>query len=100
MNIYDSMAISSDEIRRQQTHVTGQTNEVDFVLLQRRHNLAIVFLTSTVPPLDYNCLQSSLHGALDTSGIWPVADHDSNRGVGRAAFANRIRQRDHVRAAT
>src|SRR6266850_536715 len=45
MNVQDAATVGLYEITREETHVAGQTNNVDFVLSERCNNFTIVFFT-------------------------------------------------------
>jgi hypothetical protein len=44
------------ELRREQTHVTGETDEINLVFPQRRRDLTIMFFAAAATPFNHDGL--------------------------------------------
>jgi hypothetical protein len=62
VDVDDALRKRVHEKRRQDAHVTGETNQIDAFLAQDRNNLAIVFFTFTPATFDDECFETALLG--------------------------------------
>src|SRR6185437_4099292 len=54
---------------REQSHVSGEADEIDFVLLQRGHNIAIMVLSLLAFRRNDQRLKSEAFGSFDPAGV-------------------------------
>src|SRR5437016_5809760 len=100
MNIQNAPAKRIEKFAGQHAHVTCQTNQIDATRLQSLNNFAIVIFATSPAPLDDNSFNSARFCFRQTGGVQLIANDDRNLCVWDSAAAHRIRQRDHIRAAT
>jgi hypothetical protein len=96
MNVKNVIAMSFDEVGREQTHIASKTDKVYFVFSERRNYLTIMLLANAAPAADHQRLQAALFGESDPRGIWLVTDYSGDPSIGNATFANGPLERKHV----
>src|SRR5438045_1844867 len=98
MNINDLVGKSGDEIFRQQTHITRQTNKLHISSTQLIDHLRVVLFARSSASFDYDRLNTTLTSFLKTGCSRFVADHNGDFGIGYLTALHRIDESDHVRA--
>src|SRR2546427_5412649 len=91
MNIQDAIGKFGDKKRRQQAHVTGEADEVDFVLVQNSGDLAVVDFPFQTLRRNHARLDSSGFGALDAGSAFAIADDDGDLRVRDSSRRNAFR---------
>jgi hypothetical protein len=100
MDVQYAPAKNFDELRREQAHETGETDEFDAARLQRRDDLAFVFGARASRAFDGERLDAARGGALQALSIGVVAQDERDRRSGHAPALDGLRERNHVRPAT
>jgi hypothetical protein len=85
MDIEDAIGEGSDEIRRQQAHVAGEADQIDFVLVENGDHLAVEGFA--LKSFGWNDAggEAALPGAIDPRGAVAIAEDNRDFGVGDAA---------------
>jgi hypothetical protein len=96
MNIQDAVAISLDEITGEETHVSGKTDDLDLVSLERGDDFPIVLLAASSAALDDDCFQASLICPIQASCVCLVTNHQRDFSSRNAAFVYGVSEREHV----
>src|SRR5260370_10591324 len=99
VNVQDAIWIFCDEEGRQQAHVSGEADEVDFVLVENGGDLAVVDFALKAFRRNHASGDSARFRALDARGAFAIANADGDFGVRNAACRDAIRERLEVRAA-
>src|SRR5260370_16044830 len=82
-----------DKKGREQTHVTREADEVDFVLVENGGDLAVVDFALKAFRRNHASGDSARFRALDARGAFAIANDDGDFGVRNAACRDAIRQR-------
>src|ERR1700676_2391264 len=85
---------------REQAHVTGEADEIDFVVQECSYNFAVVLLASLTFRGNDKRIEPSLTGAFKTGSIGAVRNHDRNAGIGYPARRNAIRDSHKIGASS
>ena len=99
MDVQDAIGKLGDKKRREQAHVAGQADEVNFVLVKNGGDLAVVGFALEAFRGDHAGLDSTRFGALETGRAFAIADDNGDFRDGDAARGNAFRERLEVRAA-
>ena len=78
MNIHDAIRESAYEFRRKQAHVSGQADQIDLRLPERRHNFGIMLFADTAFGRNQLRVQSAPLCRLQPGSIRAVGDHYSD----------------------
>src|SRR6059058_1427928 len=99
MNIQDAIRKLGHEIGREQAHVAGKANQVDFVLVENGPNLTVVDFA--LQPFRGNHARgdATRFGAIDSRSTSAIADDNGDFRVRDAARSHGFRQSFKVRAA-
>ena len=99
MNVQDALRKFFHKIRRQQPHVSRETNEINISLAQSRDDQFVVsFALETFGRNDAR-FDSARTRSLDSLRSLPVAHDNRNFSVGNASRGNAFRQRLKIRTA-
>jgi len=99
VNVQDAVWIFCDEERREQAHVSGEADEIDFMLVKNGGDLAVVDFAFETFRWDCARLDATRFGALDAWRAFTIADDDGDFRVGNAARRDAVRESFEVRAA-
>src|SRR6185369_12739331 len=100
MNVEYPPSKRLDKTRRQQPHVSGQTNKIHVTLAQSCNDLMLVLFSITPTTSNHDGFDSTLSRELQAARAGFVADNDCDFSIRYAAVANRITERQHVSSAT
>ena len=81
MNVYDAIGKIPDEVRREEAHITGQADQINLRLLQRRYHLGIMILAYPAFGRNQLRMQTSLSGRLQTGSVGTIRNYDRDFGV-------------------
>src|SRR5579862_6347880 len=81
MNIQNAMRELLYEPGREKAHVASEADEINFVLDQRGHNIAVVLLAWPAFRRDYQGVESAPASGVEARSIGTIRNHDSNSGV-------------------
>src|SRR5260370_19627357 len=87
MNIQVAIRKFGDKKRREQAHVSRETDEVDFVLVKNGGNLPIVDFAFEALRRNDASLDAAGFGALNAGSAFAIADDDGNLRVGNPSPA-------------
>src|SRR6267378_1962877 len=76
--------------RRKQSHVTGEADEIDFVLQERSYNFTVVLLARLAFRGNDKRVESSVAGGFKTGSIGAVRNDDGYAGIGYPARRNAV----------
>src|SRR5215472_11277099 len=99
MNIQDAIRKSSYEIRREQTHVACEADQIHFVLVEHSGDLAIINFAFEAFGRNDACSNATYLGAIDSWRSLAIADNDGDSRVRNAPRRHGFRQSFEVRAA-
>src|ERR1035437_9819448 len=85
---------------REQAHVTGEADEIDFVVQECSHNFAVVLLAGLTLRCNDERVEASMAGGFKTGSIRTVRNHDRNAGIGYPASRNAVGDGHKVGAAS
>src|ERR1700681_4864188 len=85
---------------RKQAHVTGEADEIDFVVLECSYNFAVVLLARLSFRWNDQSVESSLAGGFKTGSIGTVRNHDRYAGIGYPARRNAVGDGHKIGAAS
>jgi hypothetical protein len=100
MNIEDALGKGGYEIGREQAHVAGEADEIDFVFVEDGGDLAVVGFAFEAFGRDGAGGDVAGSGSFEAGGVGLVADYDGNFGVWDAADRDTIGEGFEVGAAT
>ena len=100
MNIEDAVGESFYEVGREEAHVAGQADKIDFVFVENGHNLAIEGFALQTFRWEDASGQAAGFGAVDTGSSFAIADDHGDSCVGDTAGRDAISESFEVRAAT
>src|SRR5947209_5085106 len=100
MNVEYRQTKAFDETGREKAHVTCKADQINFVFPQGSDYLSLMLLARA--PLSFNrkCNKPSLRRTQKSGSVRVVAYDNCDFCAGDTTLSNRIRQRQHVRAAT
>jgi hypothetical protein len=96
MNIQNAIAIRFDEVTGEQTHVAGETNNLNGVISKRCDCRPIVFLTRSAAALDRDCFQSPILCATESRRGGMITNYQRDFRTGNATFRYSVSERQHV----
>ena len=85
---------------REQAHVSRQADQIDFVLLQRGDDFAIMLFARLALGWNDQGFESHALGDFEAAGLRLVGDDDGNAGVGNFARSDILGDGFEVRAAS
>jgi hypothetical protein len=100
MDIEDAIGESLDEVGREEAHVAGQTDQIDFVFVEGGYDLAVEGFAFEALGRENLRGQAAGFGAFNAGGAFAIAEDDSDFGLGNAARGDTIGEGFEVRAAT
>ena len=100
MDVENSCRKLLHEPGREQAHVTGEADEIDFVVQERGHNFAVVFLARLAFRWNDECVEAALAGGFKTGSIGTVRDHDRDARIGNPASRNAVGDGHKIGAAS
>lgn len=99
VNIQDAVGERGYKIRGQQAHVAGEADEIDFVILKRGYNFAVVLLAWLTFRWNYERVQASMARGFQAGSVGAVRNHGGNAGVGYTACCQAVGDGDKIGAA-
>src|SRR5579864_2752834 len=99
MNIQDASAKSLHKIGRDQSHVAGEADEINFLLLQRGDYLAVIGFALEALRWNDARVDAALASAFDARSVFAMADDNGDLSVGDASGGDAVRKRFEIRAA-
>jgi len=96
MNVEYSPSKRLNKARRQQPHVTSETNKIHVALAQSCDDLVLVLFTIAPTTLDRNGFDATLSRELQPARAGFITDNDRDLSIGYSAVTNRITERQHV----
>jgi hypothetical protein len=99
MNIQNTIRECSYKIWRKQAHVAGQTDEVDFVLIEDRDDLAVIRFALQTFRRNRSRRDAARFCAIEAGRAFAVADDYRDLRVGNSAGNDALRERFEVRTA-
>ncbi len=85
---------------REQPHVSGKADQINFVLLERRDNLSVMILSRFALGWNHHRIQSASARSGDARCVCIVRDDDANARIDDAARVDAVGDGDEVRAAS
>ena len=85
---------------RQQAHVSGKANKINFVVLQSGDYFAVMLLARLALGRDDKRFQPTLAGRRNARCIWLVGDDNGDPRIGNAAGVDVIGDGDEIRTAS
>ena len=99
MNVQDSIWERRDKIGRQEAHITGQADQIDFVLVQHGDDLTIIGFAFQSFRWNRARGDTASFGTVDAGRSFAIADQDGDFGIGNSAGGNALRERFEIRTA-
>jgi hypothetical protein len=99
MNIENASAKSLYELGREQSHITGQADQINRASAKGSDCFPVMQDSRAPAPLNEERLKASLGGARETLCVFLVADDDRDLSFRKTPFADGTGKRQHVRAA-
>src|SRR5580698_10041284 len=99
VNVQNTVWERGHKIRRQQAHVAGETDEVDFVLVENLDDLAVIRFPFQSFRRNHARGNTACLCAIDTGGAIAVADDHGDFRVRNSAGRNALRERFEIRTA-
>src|SRR3954468_14156058 len=99
MDVEDLVREGADEFRREQTHVSGEADQVHIFLAQSLDHLGVVLLAGFALRWDHTRVEAALLGSGDAGNIFFIGNNDRDLGVGDAACVNGIGNSEEVGSA-
>ena len=99
MNIQNAIRKFGDEKRGKEAHISGETDEADFVFVENGGDLAVIGFAFEAFRGDYARLDAARFGALDAGGAFAIADDDGDLRVGDTTRRDAFGEGFEVRAA-
>src|ERR1700722_8057064 len=99
MNVQNSPGKLLHEPGRQQPHISGKTDQFDFMLLQRGNDLAVMLLARSALGRNYQVVEPALACRRDPRRVGLVGNDHGYARIGNTARINAVRNGDEVRAA-
>jgi hypothetical protein len=96
VNVEDAPRESVDKARRQQTHISSETDQINASLAKGFDYFTLVFLALATFTLNRECLNPTLARECKTRSVSLVTNHHDNLSVWDLSRANRIVKREHV----
>src|SRR6266566_470852 len=98
MNVQDAIWIFCDEEGRQQTHVSREANEINFVLVENGGDLAVVNFALEAFRRDHARFDAACFGALDARRAFTIANDDGDLRSRDSSPRDAFRESFEVRA--
>ena len=98
MNIENALGKSSDELGREQTHITGETDEVDVVCLEAGDHVGIVLGAGAAFGDERGVRQAEIFGGMESGRIGDVGEDDGDLDAGQTAGADGVGDGEEVGA--
>src|ERR1700727_337689 len=99
MNIQNAIGKRRYEVRGEQAHVSGETNQIYLAFLKSRDDLAVVSFAFETLGGDDARGQAAFLGAVDAGSAFAIAQDDGDFGVGDTSGVDAFRQSDKIRPA-
>ncbi len=96
MNIENLLSKRLDKTRRQQPHVSSETNKIHVTLAQSCDDLTLVLFSITPATSNHDGFDSTLSRELQPARVGFITDDDRDLSIGYASVANCITERSHV----
>src|SRR5260370_5655112 len=91
VNVQDAIWIFCDEEGRQQAHVSGEADEIDFVFVKNGGDLAVVDFALEAFRRDHAIGNAERFSTLDAGRAFAIADDDSDLRIRNAACRDAFR---------
>jgi hypothetical protein len=100
VDIENAIGERGDEVGREQAHVSGEADEIDFGFVERGDDLAVEGFALEAFGGDDAGGQAAFFGAFDAGGAFAIAEDNGDFGVGDAGGVDAVGKRDKVGATT
>ena len=98
MNIQNAAAKGLHEVWGEQTHVAGETDEIDIFFLQRGDDLAVIGFAFEALGWNDASVDAARAGAFDAGSAFAMADDDGDLRIRDASGGDAVRERQIGRA--
>jgi hypothetical protein len=99
MDVQNTPLEFAREPGREQPHISGHTDQIDFAGAQFGGHRPVVFFARLPSVIERDCLDAMFSRPFKPGGVRHVADDDCDLGFGNASVGDRPDQRQHVRPA-
>src|SRR5260370_23300307 len=99
MDIEDTIRKFGDKKGRKQAHVSGKTDQIDFLFVEDGRDLAVVGFALEAFRRNHAGLDSTRLRALDAGRAFAIADDDGDLRVRNPTRRDAFRERLEIRAA-
>ena len=96
MNVENAPAISFDKERREQAHVTCETDKINCALTKHPDDVTLVLFARAFASFDDECFQTALRREGQPRRPAPVADNKGDCCAGDAPVMHGVGERQHV----
>src|ERR1700722_11118397 len=99
MNVQYAVWEGSHKVRRQETHVASQADQIHLVIVQDRDDLAVISLPLQSLRREHASGNAASLGAIDAGRALAVADDDGDFRARNSAGGDVVRERLEIRTA-
>src|SRR5277367_5823081 len=100
VNIEDSLRKSTDKLRREQAHISGEAHEVDLMLSQGLNNLGFVLCSLTAVGFDDQRREATRTGRSDAGRVGAIGDDDRDLRSGKLSRRDAVGDGEEIRSST